>query len=140
RVGVADGGARRSQGDRPSSSHRRGRLRRDRGRDPAAAGRAAVASAMAAASTRFFVYALVIAVPTIIVAVLGYVSLRQWERSAELLFREQARDVAAMAVDKIEMLVRQSDDEVLARLGAIVESADPSPARLEAFVRDTPLV
>ena len=39
---------------------------------------------------------------------LGYVSLRQWERSAELLFREQARDVAAMAADKIEMLLRQS--------------------------------
>jgi signal transduction histidine kinase len=50
------------------------------------------------------------------VAVLGYVSLRQWERAAELLFREQARDMASMAVDKVQMVLRQADDEILARL------------------------
>jgi hypothetical protein len=63
-------------------------------------------------STRFSLFALAIVVPAVIVAVLGYVSLRQWERSAELLFREQARDVASMAAEKIEMLLRQSDDEL----------------------------
>jgi hypothetical protein len=40
---------------------------------------------------------------TAILAVLGYLSLRHWEASAELLFREQARDMAAMAAEKIEM-------------------------------------
>jgi signal transduction histidine kinase len=76
----------------------------------------------------------------VIVAVLGYVSLRQWERSAELLFREQARDVASMAADKIEMLLRQSDDELLARLSAIVERGDLTAATLEAFARAHPIV
>jgi len=95
---------------------------------------------VASPSTRFSVFALVIAVPTVIVAALGWVSLRQWERSAELLFREQARDVAAMAADKIEMLVRQADDDVVTRLGAIVEGGDLRPERLEAFLRETPLV
>jgi signal transduction histidine kinase len=85
-------------------------------------------------------FALAIAAPAIIVAILGYVSLRQWERSAELLFREQARDVAAMAADKIEMLLRQREDELLARLAAIVESGDLRRPTLEAFERETPLV
>jgi len=40
---------------------------------------------------------------TAILAVLGYLSLRHWEASAELLFREQARDMAAMAAEKIEI-------------------------------------
>lgn len=46
--------------------------------------------------------------PATIVAILGYVSLRQWETSADLLFREQARDVAAMAAEKVEMLLRHT--------------------------------
>jgi signal transduction histidine kinase len=79
-------------------------------------------------------------IPALIVAVLGYVSLRQWERSAELLFREQARDVAAMAADKIEMLLRQSDDDVLARLAAVVEGGDLAPATLDAFTRADPMI
>ncbi len=33
-------------------------------------------------------------VASAILAVLGYLSLRRWEASAELLFREQARDMA----------------------------------------------
>ena len=91
-------------------------------------------------STRFSIFALAIVIPAGIVAGLGYVSLRQWERSAELLFREQARDVAAMAADKIEMLLRQSDDELLGRLGAIVARGDFTPSTLEAFARANPLV
>ena len=88
--------------------------------------------------SRFF--ALAIVIPAVIVAGLGYVSLRQWERSAELLFREQARDVAAMAADKIEMLLRQSDDEVLARLGAGVASGDLAADSTGLFARANPLV
>src|SRR5262245_23638421 len=91
-------------------------------------------------SNRFWIFALAIVAPAVIVAILGYLSLRQWERSADLLFREQARDVAAMAADKIEMLLRQSDDELLARLGAIVEGGDVRSGTLEAFTRETPLV
>jgi len=88
----------------------------------------------------FWIFALAIVVPAVIVAVLGYLSLRQWERSAELLFREQARDVAAMAADKIEMLLRRHDDELLAGLGAIVGRGDLGAPALEAFARAHPLV
>jgi len=48
---------------------------------------------------------------TAILAVLGYVSLRQWEASAELPFREQARDMAAMAAEKVEMAILKSEEE-----------------------------
>ena len=81
-----------------------------------------------------------IVVPAAIVAVLGYVSLRQWERSAELLFREQARDMAAMAAEKIEMALRQAEDELLARLQAIVARPGPVEEALDEALRATPLV
>jgi signal transduction histidine kinase len=64
-------------------------------------------------------------VPAVIVAVLGYVSLRQWATSAELLFREQARDMAVMAADKIQMVVRQTEDEVLAGVQAALADRRP---------------
>ncbi|HET9488148.1 MAG TPA: HAMP domain-containing sensor histidine kinase [Methylomirabilota bacterium] len=80
-----------------------------------------------------------VVVPAAIVAGLGYLSLRQWQTSAELLFREQARDMASMAVDKIEMVVRQADDEILSR----VEHALGAPDRRQALDRlraETPLL
>ena len=58
--------------------------------------------------------------PATIVAVLGYVSLRQWEGSADLLFREQARDVASMAAEKVEMVLRQREDAFLDRLQTLL--------------------
>ena len=51
--------------------------------------------------------------PATIVAGLGYVSLRQWETAADQLFREQARDVAAMATEKVEMMLRHAEDAFL---------------------------
>ena len=51
-----------------------------------------------------FIFGAVLAA-TAILAVLGYVSLRQWEASAELLFREQSRDMVTMAAEKVEMAV-----------------------------------
>jgi signal transduction histidine kinase len=81
-----------------------------------------------------------IVVPAAIVAVLGFVSLRQWERSAELLFREQARDLASMAVDKLEMVLRRAEDGALARLSAVLLESGPRRDALDAYVRDTPLI
>ena len=59
-------------------------------------------------------------VATAILAVLGYVSLRQWGASAELLFREQARDMATMAAEKVEMAVLKSEEEYVSALLALV--------------------
>jgi signal transduction histidine kinase len=80
-----------------------------------------------------------IVVPAAILAALGYVSLRQWERSAELLFREQARDVATMAAGKLEMVMREADQAALGRLQAALARAEPGPA-LESWQARTPLV
>jgi signal transduction histidine kinase len=81
-----------------------------------------------------------IALPAAIVAVLGYLSLRQWQASAELLFREQARDMASMAAQKVEMMLRHTEDAFLDRLQAQLAAGDDSPATLDRLVADTPLV
>jgi signal transduction histidine kinase len=94
-----------------------------------------------ASAPRFATLALVaIAAPAAVVAVLGWVSLRQWEASADLLFREQARDVAAMATEKVEMLLRQTEDAFLERLQRIL-SGSPTPGRaVDDLLSRTPLV
>jgi signal transduction histidine kinase len=78
--------------------------------------------------------------PAAIVAVLGWVSLRQWEASAELLFREQARDMAAMAVEKVEMMLRHAEDAFLDRLQALLSRAGADARALDGLLRETPLV
>jgi signal transduction histidine kinase len=83
---------------------------------------------------------LAIAVPAAIVAVLGYVSLRHWQASADLLFREQARDMAAMAVDKIEMTLREAENGLLGDLQAVLEAPGPLTGRLDGFRTAHPLV
>ncbi|MBI2217013.1 MAG: HAMP domain-containing histidine kinase [Candidatus Rokubacteria bacterium] len=96
---------------------------------------------MAASLGRFSTFALLaIAVPAAIVAVLGYVSLRQWERSAELLFREQARDMASMAAEKVVMMLRHAEDDLFQQLAQHVGAAAGDPAALDALVAGSPLV
>ena len=95
---------------------------------------------MASSGARLSALALVaIVVPAMILAALGYVSLRQWERSAELLFREQARDVAAMAAGKLEMVMLEADQAVLGRLQTALTRPDPGPA-LDAWRAGASLV
>lgn len=77
--------------------------------------------------------------PATIVAVLGYVSLRQWEASADLLFREQARDVAAMAAEKVEMMLRHAEDAFLDRLQTLL-SGGGDARTLEELVARSPLI
>jgi signal transduction histidine kinase len=79
-------------------------------------------------------------VPATIVAALGYVSLRHWQASAELLFREQARDMAVMAADKIEMTLREAEDALLERLQAVLVGPDALSAALGQFKASHPLV
>lgn len=70
---------------------------------------------------------------------LGWISLRQWETSAELLFREQARDMAAMAAEKVEMVLRREEDALLDRLRETVGGGVATGA-VDALARGTPLV
>jgi len=91
---------------------------------------------------RFAAFAvLAIVVPAAILAVLGYVSLRQWQTSADLLFREQSRNMAAMAAEKVDMALRHLEDDTLGRLETVLATdAAGGPAALRRFVAETPLV
>jgi hypothetical protein len=81
-----------------------------------------------------------IVAPATIVAILGYVSLRQWESSAELLFREQARDVATMAAEKVEMMLRLAEDAFLDRLQRQLAADDVTETALDRIVTESRLV
>ncbi len=81
-----------------------------------------------------------IAAPAAVVAVLGYLSLRQWQISAELLFREQARDVAVMAAQKVDMMLRHADDAFVDRLQLQLAGGDDSGPALDRLVAEAPLV
>jgi signal transduction histidine kinase len=83
---------------------------------------------------------LAVVLPALVLAVLGYLSLRQWETSSELLFREQARDMAAMAAEKVEMVLLRTEEEILARVEAIVRRPDFAPAALGGIPASVPFI
>jgi signal transduction histidine kinase len=92
-------------------------------------------------SARFSALALLaIVAPAAIVAVLGYVSIRQWEASSELLYREQARDMAAMAAEKVEMTLRRTEDAFLDRLQVALRSGTATERAIDELVADSPLI
>lgn len=96
---------------------------------------------MRSPTTRLSALALAaIVAPATIVAILGYVSLRQWESSAELLFREQARDVATMAAEKVEMMLRLAEDAFLDRLQRQLAADDVAETALDRIVTESRLV
>ena len=92
-------------------------------------------------SARFSTLALVaIVAPATIVAVLGWVSIRQWEASSELLYREQARDMATMAAEKVEMMLRHAEDAFLDRLQGALDADTPPARAVDDLLAHAPLV
>src|SRR5262245_8755761 len=88
--------------------------------------------------TTFSRWALVVVVlAAAVLAALGWISLRQWERSAELAFREQARDMAAMAAEKFEMVLRDAPDDIATRLRIAAEARDARA--LDAVLAERPV-
>src|SRR5688500_5366946 len=81
-----------------------------------------------------------VVLPAAIVAVLGWVSLRQWERAADLLVREQARDMASMAAEKVEMALGHAEDAFVDRLQALLTARGVDAAALEGLLAGEPLV
>ena len=73
-----------------------------------------------------------------ILAVLAAVSLRQWEASAQRHVREQARDMAAMTAEKIEMAVLKAEEEGLARLQMAVRDRALLIERMHGWKAETP--
>jgi signal transduction histidine kinase len=76
---------------------------------------------------------------TVVLAVLGYVSLRQWQASAELLFREQSRDMVIMAAEKVEMAMLKAEEECLSSLQALLMEPTLRPEALEEWRRKNPI-
>jgi signal transduction histidine kinase len=72
-----------------------------------------------------------------ILAVLATLSLRQWEVSAERRVHEQARDMAAMAAEKIEMAVLKLEEEGLGSLRLIALDPHFTPELVEAWKAQT---
>lgn len=83
---------------------------------------------------------LAIVVPATILAAVGYVSLRQWGLSTELLFREQARDMAAMAAGKLDMVMRQTDYQLLGGLQTALLAPGDRARALERWLGGASLV
>jgi signal transduction histidine kinase len=75
----------------------------------------------------------------VVLAALGYLSLRRWEVAAELQLREQARDIAAMAAEKVEMAVVRAEQDGIASLQAIAVAPDFGSAAVEAWRAQNPL-
>jgi signal transduction histidine kinase len=75
----------------------------------------------------------------VVLAALGYLSLRRWEVAAELQLREQARDTAAMAAEKVEMALGRAEQDGVAALQAIAAGPDFGPAAVEAWRAGHPL-
>jgi signal transduction histidine kinase len=90
---------------------------------------------------RFAAFALLaIVVPALILAILGYHSLRQWRRSADELFREQSRSMAVMVAEKVDLAIRHAEYAIMGRLEAAGRSGAVSAEAIEALVADTPLI
>ncbi len=73
-----------------------------------------------------------------LLAVLAILSLRQWELSAERRLHEQARDMAAMVAEKIEMAVLKTEEEGLGRLRLAAVDRHFGPGMVEAWKAQTP--
>jgi signal transduction histidine kinase len=98
-------------------------------------------SARTAPLVRFGAFSLLaVVVPAVILAVLGYHSLRQWRRSADELFREQSRSMAVMVADKVDMALRHAEYGVMGRLEAATRGGVVVPGAVEALLADTPLI
>ena len=75
----------------------------------------------------------------LVLAALGYLSLRRWEQAAERQLREQARDAAMMAAEKVEMAVVRAEQDGIADLQAVALDRGFGPDAVEAWRRRNPL-
>jgi signal transduction histidine kinase len=75
----------------------------------------------------------------VVLAALASLSLRRWEVAAELQLREQARDTAAMAAEKLQMAVDRAEQDGIASLQAVAAAPDFGPAAVEAWRGRHPL-
>ena len=75
----------------------------------------------------------------LVLAALGYLSLRRWEQAAERQLREQARDAAQMAAEKVEMAVVRAEQDGVADMHAAALDPAFGPAAVEGWRSRHPL-
>ena len=75
----------------------------------------------------------------LVLAALGYLSLRRWEQAAERQLREQARDAAVMAAEKVEMAVVRAEQDGIADIQAAALDPAFGPEAVEAWRSRHPL-
>jgi signal transduction histidine kinase len=75
----------------------------------------------------------------LVLAALGYLSLRRWEQAAERQLREQARDAATMAAEKVEMAVVRAEQDGIADLQAVALDRGFGADAVAAWLRRHPL-
>lgn len=69
----------------------------------------------------------------LVLAALGYLSLRRWEEAAERQLHQQAREAAAMAAEKVEMAVVRVEQDAVADIQAALMDPAFGPAAVEAW-------
>ncbi len=75
----------------------------------------------------------------LVLAALGYLSLRRWEQAAERQLHEQARDAATMAAEKVEMAVVRAEQDGIADLQAVALDRGFGADAVAAWLRRNPL-
>jgi signal transduction histidine kinase len=88
--------------------------------------------------SRLLIFGAVLAA-TVVLAVLGFVSLRQWQASAELLFREQSRELLTMAAEKVEIAILKAEEECLSSLQVVLMDAAVRPEALSEWTAKNPI-
>ena len=73
---------------------------------------------------------------SVVLAALAALSLRQWESTAQRHVRDQARDMATMTAEKIEMAVLKTEEEGLARLQLALRDRPLLVDRVDAWTRE----
>ncbi|MGH7419881.1 MAG: hypothetical protein ACREKB_19090, partial [Candidatus Rokuibacteriota bacterium] len=94
---------------------------------------------MSARRAHVLIFAAVFAAAAVLAA-LGYLSLRRWEVAAERHLREQARDTAAMAAEKVEMAVVRAEQDAIAALQAAALAPGFGPDAVAAWKATSSLV
>ena len=75
----------------------------------------------------------------LVLAALGYLSLRRGEAAAERQLREQARDAATMAAEKVEMAVVRLEQDAVTDIQAALMDPAFGPAAVDAWRARHPL-
>ncbi|MFQ5846710.1 MAG: sensor histidine kinase [Candidatus Methylomirabilales bacterium] len=77
----------------------------------------------------------VVLIPALILGVLGFITLRRWEKTARQVMLDSYLKTATMAVEKIEETILRSEEEFFHRIGGALRKAQTPSALQESIMR-----